>query len=77
MSPHVIEATIAVEDRKFYEHHGFDLKRIAAAIIANVEAMAKVEGASTITQQYARNLFLTHEKNVVAKNPGSVVHHPA
>ncbi|ADI28303.1 transglycosylase domain-containing protein [Geobacillus sp. C56-T3] len=62
MSPHVIEATIAVEDRKFYEHHGFDLKRIAAAIIANVEAMAKVEGASTITQQYARNLFLTHEK---------------
>lgn len=62
MSPHIIEATIAVEDRKFYEHHGFDLKRIAAAIIANVEAMAKVEGASTITQQYARNLFLTHEK---------------
>ncbi|MBB6283049.1 transglycosylase domain-containing protein [Geobacillus subterraneus] len=62
ISPHVIEATIAVEDRKFYEHHGFDLKRIAAAVIANVQAMAKVEGASTITQQYARNLFLTHEK---------------
>ncbi|KQB91622.1 Penicillin-binding protein 2D [Geobacillus sp. PA-3] len=62
ISPHVIEATIAVEDRKFYEHHGFDLKRIAGAVVANVQAMAKVEGASTITQQYARNLFLTHEK---------------
>ncbi|NNV06354.1 PBP1A family penicillin-binding protein [Geobacillus sp. MMMUD3] len=62
ISPHAIEATIAVEDRKFYSHHGFDFKRIAAAVIANVRAMAKVEGASTITQQYARNLFLTHEK---------------
>ncbi|MCG6794882.1 transglycosylase domain-containing protein [Geobacillus sp. YHL] len=62
ISPHVIEATIAVEDRKFYEHHGFDLKRIAGAVLANLEAMDKVQGASTITQQYARNLFLTHEK---------------
>ncbi|MGG3894092.1 transglycosylase domain-containing protein [Geobacillus stearothermophilus] len=62
ISPHVIEATIAVEDRKFYEHHGFDLKRITGAVLANLEAMDKVQGASTITQQYARNLFLTHEK---------------
>ena len=42
ISPHVIEATIAVEDRKFYEHHGFDLKRIAGAVLANLEAMDKV-----------------------------------
>ncbi|ASS97922.1 MULTISPECIES: transglycosylase domain-containing protein [Geobacillus] len=62
ISPYVIEATIAVEDRKFYEHHGFDLKRIAGAVLVNIEAMDKVQGASTITQQYARNLFLTHEK---------------
>ncbi|WP_031406588.1 transglycosylase domain-containing protein [Geobacillus vulcani] len=62
ISSHVINATIAVEDRKFYQHHGFDLKRLAGAIIADIKAMAKVQGASTITQQYARNLFLTHEK---------------
>lgn len=62
MSQHAIEATIAVEDRKFFDHYGFDLKRIAGAIIADIKAMAKVQGASTITQQYARNLFLSYEK---------------
>ncbi len=59
---HVSEAVIAIEDRTFYNHHGFDLKRIAGAMAANVKAMGKVQGASTITQQYARNLFLTLDK---------------
>ncbi|RWR12489.1 PBP1A family penicillin-binding protein [Siminovitchia fortis] len=59
---HVSDAVIAIEDRTFYSHHGFDLKRIAGAIAANVKAMGKVQGASTITQQYARNLFLTLDK---------------
>jgi penicillin-binding protein 2D len=67
ISPNVIEATIAIEDRKFFEHHGFDLKRIAAAALADIKAMAKVQGASTITQQYARNLFLNHEKTWARK----------
>ncbi|MGN1400474.1 MAG: transglycosylase domain-containing protein [Bacillus sp. (in: firmicutes)] len=62
MSPELIEAVLAVEDRDFYEHHGFDFKRIAGAVVADVKALSKVQGASTITQQYARNLFLTHEK---------------
>lgn len=62
MSQHAIDATIAVEDRKFFDHYGFDVKRIAGAIIADIKAMAKVQGASTITQQYARNLFLSYEK---------------
>lgn len=62
MSQHAIDATIAVEDRKFFDHYGFDLKRIAGAIVADIKAMAKVQGASTITQQYARNLFLSYEK---------------
>lgn len=62
ISPALIDATIAVEDRGFYEHYGFDVKRIAGAIVADIRAMAKVQGASTITQQYARNLYLGHDK---------------
>lgn len=62
MSPAIIDAFIAVEDRDFYSHHGFDIPRIFAAMLANIEARGKVQGASTITQQYARNLYLTHEK---------------
>ncbi|PMX98991.1 monofunctional biosynthetic peptidoglycan transglycosylase, partial [Pseudomonas sp. MPR-R5A] len=52
----------AIEDKGFYDHHGFDYKRIAGAIMADIKAMAKVQGASTISQQYARNLFLEHDK---------------
>lgn len=62
ISPHLLEATISIEDRSFYQHHGFDYKRIAGAALADLKAMAKVQGASTITQQYARNLFLEHDK---------------
>ena len=62
ISPNVIDATIAIEDRSFYTHPGFDFKRIGGAILADLKAMSKVQGASTITQQYARNLFLEHDK---------------
>ena len=63
MSPFLIDAVIATEDRKFYSHNGFDYKRIAGAVLKDVKSMRKVEGASTITQQYARNLYLTFEKS--------------
>lgn len=63
ISPYLIDATISTEDKRYYDHHGFDFKRIGGAIIADIKAMGKVEGASTITQQYARNLFLEHEKS--------------
>ncbi|MFD1735123.1 transglycosylase domain-containing protein [Bacillus salitolerans] len=62
ISPDLINATISIEDRRFFEHNGFDYKRIAGAAIADIKAMAKVQGASTISQQYARNLFLEHDK---------------
>lgn len=62
ISPALIEATISIEDKSFYEHYGFDLKRMAGAALADVKAMSKVQGASTISQQYARNLFLSHDK---------------
>ncbi|WIY61258.1 transglycosylase domain-containing protein [Bacillus arachidis] len=62
ISPYIRKATLSIEDQRFYDHHGFDIKRIIGAIIADIKAMAKVQGASTITQQYARNLYLDHDK---------------
>lgn len=62
ISPSIIEATVSIEDQNYYDHHGFDYKRIAGAALADLRAMAKVQGASTISQQYARNLFLEHDK---------------
>lgn len=62
ISPYIIQGTLAIEDQNFYTHHGFDYKRIFAALLVDLRHMSKVQGASTITQQYARNLYLTHEK---------------
>jgi membrane peptidoglycan carboxypeptidase len=58
----LIQATIAVEDQQFYNHFGFSLKGIARAISANLRAGRVTQGASTITQQLARNLYLTHDR---------------
>ena len=62
ISKHLINATIAIEDKKFYKHQGFDILRIGKAMINNIKAGKTVEGASTITQQYAKNLFLDFDK---------------
>ena len=60
-------ALIATEDRKFYQHSGVDIKGIARAIIKDIRAGGFVEGASTITQQLAKTLFLTPRKTIVRK----------
>lgn len=62
ISPYLIQATLAVEDRHFYDHFGFDLKGMARAVLVNLKEMNKVQGASTLTQQLARNLYLSHER---------------
>lgn len=62
ISPYLIKATINTEDKHFYKHIGFDYLRIGKAIITNITNKSKSEGASTITQQYARNLFLNFDK---------------
>ncbi|MEK4061814.1 MULTISPECIES: transglycosylase domain-containing protein [unclassified Paenibacillus] len=67
ISPLLIQATLAVEDRKFYDHSGFDLKGMARAVLVNLEAGKRTQGASTLTQQLARNLYLTHEKTWTRK----------
>jgi penicillin-binding protein 1A len=60
-------ALVATEDRKFYKHSGVDVKGIARAIIKDIKAGKFVEGASTITQQLAKTLFLTPRKTIVRK----------
>ncbi len=52
----------------FISINGFDYKRIAGAVLKDVKTRRKAEGASTITQQYARNLYLTHAKTWTTKN---------
>jgi 1A family penicillin-binding protein len=62
ISPRLIQALIATEDQRFYDHHGFDLRRIASAALANIRHRRAAQGASTITQQLARQSFLTPDK---------------
>ena len=62
ISPNLINATISVEDKHFYNHVGFDYLRIMKAMTVNIKNMKNLEGASTITQQLAKNLFLDFDK---------------
>ena len=62
ISSYLVDATICTEDKYFYQHLGFDYLRILKAALKNVQSRSLKEGASTITQQYARNLFLSYDK---------------
>ncbi|SFS61965.1 PBP1A family penicillin-binding protein [Paenibacillus sp. BC26] len=61
------EAVIATEDRRFEEHSGIDLYSIGRAVVKDIVARSAVEGGSTITQQLAKNLFLTQDKTFFRK----------
>lgn len=63
ISPEVVRATLAVEDERFYDHYGVDVRRIAGAALANLKAGSLVQGGSTITQQLARKTFLSDQKS--------------
>ncbi|TFE26084.1 transglycosylase domain-containing protein [Cohnella luojiensis] len=67
ISPWLVKATLAVEDRRFYEHAGVDLHGLARAAWVDVRHMSKQQGASTLTQQLARNLYLSHERTWTRK----------
>ncbi len=58
----LINAVISIEDKKFYKHHGFDIPRIAKAMLTNIESGHIVQGGSTITQQLVKNLYLDFGK---------------
>jgi len=67
LPPWVPAAFVAIEDRRFYEHSGFDLTGIARAILTDLGRGRAAQGASTITQQLARNLFLSNDRTVDRK----------
>lgn len=67
VSPYFIDALIDTEDQYFYWHPGFDLIGIARAAIIDLKNMNLNQGASTLTQQYVKNLFLTNEKSWTRK----------
>ena len=64
---YVVNAFLAAEDEHFYEHPGINPARIIAAALANLKAGHTVQGASTITQQVAKNFLLTNEKSYIRK----------
>jgi penicillin-binding protein 1A len=67
MSPYIPKALVAIEDRRFYEHFGIDPIGLARAAVANLVEGHVSEGGSTITQQLAKNLFLTPERTLERK----------
>lgn len=62
ISPYFFKHLVRIEDERFYKHHGFSPKATLRAIEANLQARAKVQGGSTITQQLAKNLYLPFDK---------------
>ncbi len=67
LPPYLPKAFVAIEDRRFYSHHGVDPIGLARALVANVMRRGVAQGGSTITQQLAKNLFLTQERTVFRK----------
>jgi len=67
MPPYLPQAVMAIEDRRFYDHYGIDPWGLVRALFANMEAGRVVQGGSTITQQLAKNLFLTPERTFERK----------
>ena len=67
MPDHLIKAVLATEDRRFYEHYGIDFYGTLRALMTNARAGGVVQGGSTITQQLAKNLFLSNERTIERK----------
>jgi 1A family penicillin-binding protein len=67
ISPHLIRALVSMEDQRFYEHRGVDTVRVLGAVIANLRQGRRAQGGSTITQQLARQSFLSADKTFTRK----------
>src|SRR3979490_1569084 len=64
---HLIKAVLATEDRRFYEHFGIDVPGTLRALLTNARAGGVVQGGSSLTQQLAKNLFLSNERTIERK----------
>jgi len=64
---HLKDAVVAVEDRRFEKHYGIDIRGIGRAFLKNIREGEIEEGGSTITQQLAKNLFLSHDRTFIRK----------
>ena len=73
VSPHLLQAILAVEDQRFYEHGGLDVVRIAGAFVNNMRNGRATQGASTLTQQLARQSFLTAQRTYGRKMKEAIV----
>ena len=73
--PHVRDAFIAIEDRRFFEHEGVDIKSILGAVLENIQEGDWVRGASTITQQVIKNIILTPERTLSRKIKEAILAH--
>ena len=67
ISPYLLKATIAIEDRRFYDHSGIDYFAMVRAFLSNVFAQEIVGGGSTITQQLAKNMYYTYQPSYIRK----------
>lgn len=67
LPPYVAQAVVDTEDRRFYKHHGVDYIGFVRAMVVNIAKRRYAQGASTLTQQVAKNLFLTREKSIKRK----------
>ncbi|BDG61810.1 transglycosylase domain-containing protein [Caldinitratiruptor microaerophilus] len=67
LPPYLVQAVLAAEDERFYQHRGIDVRGLLRAAYRNLRARRVVEGGSTITQQLARNLYLGRERTVARK----------
>lgn len=73
ISPHLKRAIIAAEDSKFLDHEGFDIEGIQNAVEKNIKKGKLVAGGSTISQQLAKNLFLSGNRNFVRKGQEAII----
>ncbi len=67
LPPHVMHAVLAIEDRRFFDHLGLDWRGLARAMLTNLRAARYAQGGSTLTQQLAKNLFLSSDRTIERK----------
>ena len=75
LPPHVWQAIVAIEDKRFFEHGAIDMRGITRALVGNVFAGRMAAGGSTITQQTAKNIFLSREKKISRKVQELIISH--